>query len=278
MRKRFPHAGAPVVRNNREPHDKWSDARDARLKVLCLTTESYGTITRMLNEEFKDEPKKTRNATLGRASRKGYCKDKPSIKGERIVRKRKIKYAGADTRKRVKSRLEVVLSDQPVTFTGEEEQLRDEGDRAIGPRRSRKLKEGDVALDQRRKGNLPSIIEQAPLTSVPVTETERGCCMWPTNDDATEVCGAEAKVGAYCARHAQVAFRVMPTRKRNRIRGKEDREHLIRVDGSHLRSEADPDGEWLSRQLMALDEVTVSTEDDGIAPLMLPHFIGAFNE
>jgi hypothetical protein len=241
---------------------------------------SYGAIADLLNTEFKDEPRKSRNATLGRATRKGYVTDKPSsgLRNGNSSNKRKRKVGTIDKRrsmKRVKSSREVVLTEQPVVFA-----LREEGETGVMPPRSARLKQGSVELDKRRKGNLPCIVELAPLTSHPVAEVERGGCMWPTSDsiECMEVCGVEAVVGAYCARHAQVAFRIMPTKKRNRVRDKEDREHLVRVDGSHLRGESDADGEWLSRQLMALEEITVDADGDGIAPLLLPHFIGVFNE
>ena len=77
-----------------------------------------------------------------------------------------------------------------------------------------------------------------------------------------EVCGAPSTCGAYCDRHAQVAYRVMPTKRRNRGYHKDDQEFRNRL--SH---EADA----------LLEESTfVPPLDDEV--LMVPHFIGVFDE
>jgi hypothetical protein len=62
-----------------------------------------------------------------------------------------------------------------------------------------------------------NIVEDRPLTSVPVGELKRGQCKWPTNDAATEACGASISVGAYCPRHAVIAYQAPPTAKRNAL-------------------------------------------------------------
>jgi len=55
------------------------------------------------------------------------------------------------------------------------------------------------------------IIEAVPPTSVPTAQLEPGMCKWPTNKSATAACGAPISMGAYCPRHAEMAYRVPPT-------------------------------------------------------------------
>lgn len=81
--------------------------------------------------------------------------------------------------------------------------------------------------------------------------------MWPTSTDVScmEVCGQRVVAGAYCARHALLAYRTMPTRKRQGTRSKEDMEYARRADGTHQRRELDPDGEWLNRMILDAPEL-----------------------
>lgn len=253
----------------------WSDAQDDYLQELCKTTMSYSQCRVKFNERFPHDTK-TRNALLGRATRKGYRggKPKPPTYGHTNAMQATRK---ANIGRKRKLTAEVKRGLAPVVFKQEQDSsLRHEGDKGqYQSEAGRKLGYFDPVVVERKKGNLPSIIEQAPLTSAPLAECERGTCMWPTSEDISclEVCGVKATIGAYCARHAQVAFRILPTNKRNRTRDKEDREYAKRIDGSHHRGDLDPDGAWLNAQLMALDEVTIDDEPEGEHPLFIPHFL-----
>jgi hypothetical protein len=243
-----------------ETNIEWLPEQDERLKALCKGKLSYSQITGVLNGEFPDNIK-TRNAVLGRAARRGYraMKPKPLTYG---------KTEAMQTTRRSNIARSKAMS--PVTL------LRDEGDPGKTQTRSRKLSASDPRLKERRKGYLPAIVEEQPLTSVVLSSCDKGSCMWPTSTGPTclEVCGAEATIGSYCARHAQVAYRVMPTRKRQSLRAKEDVEHAKRIDGSQHRARPDPDGQWMTDQILAsMDEVEVLGEDDGIGPLLIPFFM-----
>lgn len=200
---------------------EWSEEQDAFLKAACETSKSFGEIAKEMNALYPDNAK-TRNAVIGRAGRKGYSEHKPGgyVKstaykkgGVRVtyVRKAtKIKYAGQVTR-RVR-RIELA----PVVFKtalrdDAEPFLRQSGPHTMKRRTAEQIKEA-------RKGHLPCIVEAEPLTSVAIAETECDACKWPTSEDIAcmEVCGAPAEYGAYCERHALVAYREMPTRRRNK--------------------------------------------------------------
>lgn len=72
-------------------------------------------------------------------------------------------------------------------------------------------------IAERRLGYIPDIVEALPRTSRPINETSRHDCKWPTTHDIRDfmVCGQPATAGAYCAKHARLAYRVMPTVRRN---------------------------------------------------------------
>lgn len=62
-----------------------------------------------------------------------------------------------------------------------------------------------------------AIIEDAPPTSMASADLDyRYQCPWPTSEDASQSCGSPVTCGAYCARHAKMAYRVMPTERRQR--------------------------------------------------------------
>lgn len=265
---------------HRELNVTWDTDQDDFVIALCKTTESYGEIMKKFNARFP-HAMKTRNAILGRAQRQGWSLNKPKPPGYTQTaganQTRKEKYDRTITVRKLEGTFERMKHKPlvPVVFKKAEAVLRDESDPGETRKgRPRKLSANDPKLKERKKGTLPCIIEEQPLTSMAVAECEGGC-MWPTSEDIAcmEVCGAAATIGSYCARHAQAAFRVMPTMKRNRVRLKEDVEHARRVDGSQYRDRLDPDGAWLNAQMMALDEVTVETEDDGISPLLIPFFM-----
>lgn len=269
----------------REPNQRgdWSEEQDEWLKAQCKTKISYSQMEAAFNEAFPRDTK-SRNALLGRAARKGYNIHKPvgatygrpkkeSNSYKTGLRKPR-KVANLERTKRIKT----APSNLPVVFKDKTDPgFRPEGERGIerNYRYSRKLGAGHPEVVERRKGKLPCIVEERPLTTVPVAICEKESCMWPTSEDirCMEVCGAPVEVGAYCARHADVAYRVMPTRRRQALVSKDNVEHRVRIDASQHRERLDPDGEWLSRQIMEMDEITVNSEDDGIAPLAIPFFM-----
>lgn len=250
----------------------WEPEHDAKLTELLAMGLSFAQCR---PEMLKAFPSKTwtRNAILGRAARKGMQSKhaRGRDKGYGLAKPVKVKVQENYVRKAL-----VKKASAPVVFKqADPTLLRHEGDRgaANSPRGSRRLGLNDPVVIERKKGTAIAIIEEKPLTSVPVAHCERESCMWPTSEDVAcmEVCGARVEVGAYCARHAAVAYRVLPTARRNGVRHKEDREHERRMDGSHHRHALDPDGEWLTRMIM--DEVITAPADE--PPLLIPHFIGA---
>jgi hypothetical protein len=256
-------------KSDRRTAKKWTDEQNAWLVLKCKTADSFNELATEFNAKFPGE-RKSRNAILGRAHRLKLTADKPCRQQRGRPRPRK-KIKSNPMSKRVK----IAKVEAPVVFkqTAGSAMLRHEGDRAITPKGgARKMSYADPVVIERRKGNLPAIIEERPLTSVAVALCEKGSCMWPTSEDVTcmEVCGAPVEVGAYCARHAEVAYRVMPTGRRNSVHSKHNVEHTRRIDASQHRDTLDPDGEWLGR--MILDEVVTAPADE--PPLLLPRFIG----
>lgn len=248
--------------------DKWEPEHDAKLAELVGGRLSYAQITPMMNDAFPGKHW-TRNAMVGRAHRLHLISKRKTGGQTGAIKPRRVKNIEGYQRKAfVKKAL------APVVFKKAESTLRDEADRGTHAEpKARKLNVFDPAVIERRKGSLPAVIEEKPLTSVSVADCESESCMWPTSEDITclEVCGARAEVGAYCARHAAVAYRVMPTARRNGIHGKQDLEHTRRIDGSQHRDALDPDGEWLGRMIM---EQVVSAD----GPILeIPHFLPVTN-
>jgi hypothetical protein len=257
------------------PNTAWSDEQDDFLKAKCATTLSYAQIAQVFNEAFPNAPK-TRNAILGRATRKGYRASKPHLTLGRTASMTNTRAANVARAKRKhpfsEGRVDLEQKKNRVVFDkAESVLLRQEGvtERGTG----RKLGAGDPVVIERKKGNLPAVVESTPLTSIPMADACELSCMWPTNIECTEVCGAKAMVGSYCARHAGAAYRIMPTVKRNRIRHKEDREHLVRIDGSHKRSELDADGLWMQQQMLNMPSPSIDDTEEGSHPLFIPHFM-----
>jgi hypothetical protein len=195
----------------------WPDDQDAFLKAACLTAKSFGEIRDAFNRQFP-ESCKSRSAIIGRAQRQGYADFKPQSSPYK-ARKRKARKATVPKIKipRIKGDKQVKVKEvlAPVVF---KESLRDDAEpivRRSGPHTVKRRTPEQIA--QARKGHLPCIIEEQPLTSVGIGDTERDSCKWPTSDDirSLEVCGAPAEIGAYCKRHAMVAYREMPTKRRN---------------------------------------------------------------
>jgi hypothetical protein len=77
----------------------------------------------------------------------------------------------------------------------------------------RRYKPDDIA--EARKGYIPPVVEAQPEQSKPFSELRRGECRWPTAIDCSHACGSPATIGSYCARHAAIAYRTMPTRSRH---------------------------------------------------------------
>lgn len=216
-------------RKPRPPFQVWSEDKDKRLQELCLTDLSYRQIAFKLNDEFPGDRKVTRNAVLGKASRDGLRTNKPRNAASRGGPKKRVAAKGY---KHVKRRTRPATGLAPVILgAGQSVMLRDEGDKGVARPFSRRLSHGSDALKVRKQGNLPCIVEANPLSSMPVSETDASCCQWPTSNDIAcmEVCGSAVKIGAYCERHAAVAYRTMPTAKRQRLHGKVDEEYKNRI-------------------------------------------------
>lgn len=261
----------------------WSHEMDVWLEAMCLTKISYTEMAAEFRVAFPRE-RKSRNAILGRAARKGWGLNKPSSENKGVKRRGKRGTRdGVTTPKRVynmrKASRAALMKKATVAVVFKAKanpaMLRHEGDRgaANSPTGSRRRSMNDPVVVERQKGNVPAIIEEQPLTSMPVADCESESCMWPTSEDihCMEVCGARAEVGAYCARHALVAYRVLPTARRNGVYGKQDAEHARRIDGSQHRDALDRDGEWLGRMIM--EQVVTAPADE--PPLMIPQFLGA---
>lgn len=200
--------------------DSWPQPMRDSLAALISTGASYREIAIALHKQFPDEPKKSRSAIIGKADRMGIRSDKPAAsKGGMPKQPRSAPF------RRPASRTAVSAGLPPVTFRDAPATLR-----AVNSPLSLASEKKRYSADQiveRKKGYLRDIVESNPLTSRPVAECDKGTCQWPTSNDirCMEVCGAAAMIGAYCERHAKVAYRVMPTIKRNRTFGKNDVEY-----------------------------------------------------
>lgn len=236
------------------PLGVWTEDQDEWLKVSCRTAMTYGQLTKAFAEAFPLDPK-SRSSLIARASRKGYNNDKPDSptpsKNPRRKRDPKVR-----------------LSKQalaPVTFK-DPHGLRDDAEpllRRSHPHGYRKTKE---QIEEAKKGRLPCIVEENPLTSVPFLGADG--CKWPTNNDirCMEVCGAPTVIGAYCERHGRVAYVTLPTVKRNRIYHKDDTEY--RATRKRI---SDGDAQWIADNV--LDDVVETGDIE-----LIPNFIGLLNE
>jgi len=207
----------------------WTSDQDEWLKARCQTNMSYRAIAVEFNKAFPGSAK-TRSAVLGRAARKGYTANKPHAANDKRVRKGKTDVAKPrevknEERKQRDRRIE----------------LRDEGRiHAVPMSRPR----GAQAIAEARKGHVPAIVESRPVSSVLLSNARRGSCKWPTCDDVREfqVCGADAVIGAYCEHHAKMAYREMPTMRRNKIVLEQNRKRI-----------QDEDAQWIADHV--LDDV-----------------------
>lgn len=182
-------------------NNDWSDEQNEWLRARCLTAQSYGTIARAFNEAFPDTPK-TRNAIMGRAARLGLSQNKPGA----LINKARSRVELGERRRRKPITPEAPLA--PVVF-GEPLEPRNNAPQIPNYRYATKAA---TRIEEAQAGFLPSIIETAPLSTVPLLECPSNGCRWPTADATPDtpfmVCGAPQMNGrSYCTRHAQFAYR-----------------------------------------------------------------------
>lgn len=185
----------------------WTDEQDEWLRARCQTSMPYRVIAMEFAAAFPDvHPKRTRCAMMGRAARRGYNIEKPPAHNDTRVRKPKAQpITPRQPRVKVNDALGSLLRADSTPL----------GSIPSPDKRPR----GAQQIEEARKGHIPQIIETAPTSSVPLSDAPRGSCKWPTNDDPSDfhVCGQPGVIGSYCERHAQVAYRTMPTVRRNKI-------------------------------------------------------------
>ena len=191
--------GVYALRKNTGSGREWPDPVVSTLRTMLATGSSYNEIVAAVRKQHGFVT--TKNALVGKANRLGL----------RSQNKMHNDVAIKDTLQRRKQ-------DRRIKIDGQSSLLRDDNDpigKTHGPGFKRKHKPEDIA--EARKGHVPRIIEQKPATSKPFADLRRGECRWPTTDDCTMACGDKATVGSYCNKHAVLAYRTMPTRKRNAV-------------------------------------------------------------
>jgi hypothetical protein len=213
----------------------WPPEMEAALVKACMTSASYGIITRQLNDAWP-KYQKTRNAVLGKARRMGIDGAKPVLARTRASAQRQRRKPPEALGLKRNARTSPGTGLAPVVFRDDPAGLRSEAEGRLSYAQHKGRIRGADNIAAAKLGKVPSIVEQAPLTSVPHAECERDVCQWPTTESIAcmEVCGAKAEIGAYCARHAQVAYRVMPTVRRNRCYLKDDAEFRSSVKARGL--------------------------------------------
>lgn len=168
----------------------------------------------------------TRNACIGKAKRLGIV----SNNGPASPEHSRSTFA---KRKRMSPRSRPLAAPQQGPVTRESDtgiELRDDFTRVPGGQGGYKLKRKATKeeISERKKGHIPNVVEQQPESSIHWAKAGRTACKWPTSDDAQFVCGQPSTVGAYCDRHAQLAYRTMPSRRRNGTFHKESSEYAVR--------------------------------------------------
>jgi hypothetical protein len=164
----------------------------------------------------------TKNALIGKAHRLGlFSRNRMAPAATAALERKK-----ADPRMKPERK-------KPVPKAKPESSLlRKEGDpgaKATGYRRLRSQKEIAIA----RKGYIPPATPSAPSTATSFGDLARHQCRWPCTHDATMACGGKATIGSYCDEHAVIAYRTMPTKRRNASIRKEpdiDRERARAFD------------------------------------------------
>lgn len=179
----------------------WSVEQETFLRDLALTPASYGEITKSFNARFGTHV--SRSAILGKCDRMGIRGSKVSSKsgpraGNRIRRTK------ADPAVHVnrKNSFGTIGGLSRPPLAGPVDPLREENDR--GP-----------ALTRSKSVNVDTMFDATPDTKKSFLDLRRDECKWPATSDASMACGAKITIGAYCTRHAQIAYRTMPTRSRN---------------------------------------------------------------
>jgi hypothetical protein len=249
--------------------DFWSVEEVDALKVMVKdSTASFKTIANLLNVQFggtRERPHdRTRNAVIGKARRLGLIKEN-DVKSKKIITVRAKKITLRKLCQSAPGRVPPVVFKPAV--------LREDDVRAAQNRKASgfgRITHTSAAVAKARLGSLPAIVEEKPLTSVAFLGSSRECCKWPTSDDvrSMEVCGAPSEIGAYCERHARVAYTTMPTRKRNRIYHK--REEY--VGGPVIKDE---DAQWIADHV--LDDMPIAIDGD-TEPLLIPAFLGVIGD
>lgn len=227
----------------------WQDDEIEWLRRVITSGMSYSQLAGNYANTFKDRPRKSRNAILGKATRLGIRDQKTGSWGGKVKTVKRAKPNKGTGRTRA-DRI-VAKAAAPTQFDNDglrsDEFARLPSDVFSG---HRKLTKADIA--ERKKGKLPSIVEKAPTSSKPIFETDHDDCKWPTSHEVRDmsVCGAPATHGAYCEKHAQLAYRAMPTRKRNASfsrRGfQEERARISQADA-----------QWIADHVLD-DEVTIA--------------------
>jgi hypothetical protein len=191
-----------------EAHDYTTEMM-AFLTHMCTTPASYREISIAFNAKFGTNV--SRSAILGKCNRMGLTPTKTTSKaGGRAHNRPKVRSdrrANAVQMNRKKptftfGSLTPKQSSPPPARQKDERLLRDEGDR------------GD-ALGRTKAVNVNEMFDASVETAKSFLELRRGECRWPASSDATMACGGTATIGSYCTKHAQIAFRTMPTRSRN---------------------------------------------------------------
>lgn len=199
----------------------WPDAVVERIRTHMATGGTYRTLLAILREEHGYIT--TRNALIGKAHRMGV-QSQNTMRNAAAIR---------DTHARQKNDRRLVPKQlkirKPVPET--KTLLRADNDpvgKTHGDGYRRKHKPEDIA--RARLGFIPQIVEDAPDITKPFGELKRDECRWPTAHDASMACGDRATIGSYCDKHALLAYRTMPTRRRNAsIRKEQDSERLYRA-------------------------------------------------
>ena len=187
---------------------EWPEPAIAIMRRVLEGGGSFSTVVRHLADHGH---RFTRNACIGKAKRMGIVSQNTSAN---------TKAAGLANKRRASERRIVIAQRQE-----QNELLREEGTRTLDrepggaggyklPRRSRT---SDQIKEDRKPKAITPIVEAAPTTSKPFCDLRKGECRWPTTIECTEACGAPATIGSYCDKHAQVAYRAMPTPKRNAV-------------------------------------------------------------
>jgi hypothetical protein len=145
----------------------------------------------------------SRNAVIGKMHRKGF----ECGRGDGLPRSRKAKTVKAKTPRKTSSSTQKNSS-------------------RLGSWRT-------SSKGERTPPKVIPIVEDRPATSVPLFGTDERDCKWPTSADvlSMEVCGQASTIGAYCDKHAMLAYRQMPSQSRVGSFRADNVEHTKRLCG-----------------------------------------------